>query len=121
MTRDDTPAARASALLEERLGLRGPDLERQLRKAGRRLPRRIRRDGETILMAERFAAHPKMARRIDQAALARAEARMTEHLEAIDPKEARKTRLINLAALVAAQVLLIGVAVVAVLAWRGLL
>ena len=121
MTTDDTPATRASALLEERLGLRGPDLERQLRKAGRRLPRRIRRDGETIVMAERFAAHPKMARRIDLDALARAEGRLTEHLEAIDPREARITRLINLGALIAAQILLIGIAVVAVLAWRGLL
>ena len=120
MTIEDTPAARLSALMEERLGLRGPDLERQLRKAGRRLPRHIRRDGETVVMAERLAAHPKLARQIDRAALARADDRMTRHLEAIDPKEARRTRLINMAALIAAQILVIAVALVAVLAWRGI-
>ena len=121
MTPEDTPAARASALLRDRLGLRGSDLGRQLRKAGRRLPRRIRRDGETIVEADRFAAHPKMSRRIDREAVARADDRLTRHLEAIDPREARRTRLINLAALIAAQILLIAIAVLAVLSWRGLL
>ena len=120
MISDDTPAARASALLEERLGLRGPDLERQLRKAGRRLPRRIRQDGETIATAQRFAAHPRMARRIDQGTVDRAHGRFTRHLEAIDRREVRRTRAINLAALVAAQVLIVAVLFVAVLAWRGL-
>ena len=120
MTPEDTPAARASALLRDRLGLRGSDLGRQLRKAGRRLPRRIRQDGETLAMARLYAGHPKMARRLDAATLARAEDRLTRHLSAINPREARRTRMINIAALLALQILLLGIGIVAFLVWRGI-
>jgi len=82
--------------LAERLRVRGPDLERQLRRAGRRLPRRQRRAAETLLGAQDWMSHPRLARLLDHRAVEAAFADMHRYLERIDPTEERTTAILRL-------------------------
>ncbi len=113
-------AEQISALLREKLGVRGRDLECRLRRAGRLLPRHVRRQADVIVQARAMQASPKLARLVDDAALARALRRCHEHLSAIDPWERRKTRIIAFLSVNAFNLLVTAGLVIAVLSWRGL-
>jgi hypothetical protein len=97
------------ALLADKLGATGDDFGRQVRRAGRRLPRRVRREAEFLVRAEEMARHPKFARLIDPRAVARAEGRLSRHLRRKDG-----------VALVALYVLVTFALVVTLLWWRGI-
>lgn len=104
----------------ERLGLRGPDLAGVVRKAGRQVPRRLRPAAAVLVEAERMAENPRLARLIDGARVERAARDLEEWLATQDPRERRRTRIINLAALGGFYILVTGALVVAVLVWRGI-
>ncbi|KPP92512.1 MAG: hypothetical protein HLUCCA08_16475 [Rhodobacteraceae bacterium HLUCCA08] len=108
-------------LLDERLRVRGRSLSRQLRRAGRMLPRRLRRDARALVEAQSLTGHPTLGLMLDRTRLGAAHRRLVEHLEAIDPVEARKTRVIRLAATIALNLLIVAGLLVAVLVWRGFL
>lgn len=107
-------------LMEERLHIRGRDLEAQFRKAGRLLPRAIRREAEFLTQANLLIQNPKLARMIDAARARRAHQAIVRHLKSIDPKAERRGRILNFAAFVAFILLIVGIATVSVLYWRGL-
>lgn len=106
-------------LLGEKYGVRGRDLAQSVRRTGRRLPKGIRAQAAILIEAERLATIPKLARRIDSAAVKRAERALKMHLEAIDAKDRRRGRMLALAATIAAQVLLISAVFITWLWWRG--
>lgn len=83
-------------LLRDRLGLRGTTFERQVHRAGRLLPRRQRRAAQTLLGAQDWMSHPRLARLLDRRTLDAAFADMHRHLDGIDPRERRKTALLRL-------------------------
>lgn len=112
--------ADVSALIEARIGPKGPDLGRQLRKVGRRLPAAMRREGAVLADAQSVLGHPRLYRRIDGAAVALAHARLVSHLESVDPLDRRRGVLLGLASVNAFNLLVIGAVIVAVLRWRGL-
>lgn len=114
-------AAALSLLLHQKLGVKGGGLEAKLARAGRRLPRRIRRQVQDIVEAEKREAHPKLARQIDAAALRRAFAAATKHLEAIDLAEQRRGLLLSVLGSVAIAVLAVFAGLTAFLVWRGYL
>ena len=58
-------AERIGKLIEKKLGIRGRDLAVQLRRAGRALPRWVRRDAGIVVEAQQFAGNPKMLKRLD--------------------------------------------------------
>ena len=111
--------AAVQALLSERLGLRGPTLERQVRRAGRLLPRRQRRAAQTLLGAQDWVRHPRLARLLDRRAVDAALADMHRYLARIDPHERRKTAFLRLAGGVVFNLLLFGGLLY--LAWTQLL
>lgn len=106
--------------LADKLGARGHDLSGQLRRAGRRLPRRLRREAQLLVRAEEMGRHPKFARLVDPRMVARAEGRLSRHLEGIDSAAIRRGRAKDRVALLALYVLATSVLVVALLWWRGL-
>ena len=108
------------ALLGERLGVAGPDLREQVRRAGRRLPRRARRDAELLVRAEAMARHPGFARLVDPREVARAERRLSRRLRTIDPRLRRRNRRLDLLAAAGFQVLATFALVMTLLAWRGI-
>ena len=110
-----------STLLKERLGVRGGDLETRLHRAGRLLPRHIRRDGQILVEAVRLQASPKLLRRVDDADVQRAFSASEAFLQSVDVKKRRNDRVIGFLAANAFNFFLIGAAVLAVISWRNLI
>lgn len=82
--------------LSEKLRVNGPTLERQIRRAGRRLPRRQRRAAAVILGARDWMGHARLARLVDQRTVNAAFSDLHTHLAGLDPVEARKTAILRL-------------------------
>ncbi|NCO87291.1 MAG: hypothetical protein GW886_11750 [Rhodobacterales bacterium] len=122
MNGDDINArlAEISGLLESQLHVRGRSLDVQLRRARRLLPSAVRREAQYLVQAAGLAQNPKLARMIDMAKVDSAQARVVAYLQGVDRQRRRRDRLLNLLALNAFYVLVVGIAVVAVLVWRGI-
>lgn len=104
----------------ERLGVRGRDMGAVLRRAGRRVPRRLRPAAAVLAEAERMAVNPRLARLVDAARVEAAAQDLGAWLAAQDPRERRKTAIIQTAALIGLYLLVTAGLVVAVVVWRGL-
>ncbi len=87
-------AEKIHTLLTERLRIKGRSLEAQIKKIGRRLPRKIKRDASFIAKAQGLSQNPKLARMVDPGAVKRAGDNVVAHLSEIDPKEALKDRVL---------------------------
>jgi len=111
--------SRIEALLAQKLAIRDVPLETGLRRAGRRLPRRMRAEGRVLVQAARLAGHPKLSRRIDQTRTLRAYERLSRHLTAIDPRDMRRGRILGVLGGLAFNLLLLGAALLALALWRG--
>lgn len=123
MWREDITAATGeiAALLAERLRIRSATLAGGIARAGRRLPRRIRREALFLAEAEAMAANPRLARLVDPVRFAAAQDAVAGHLAAINPRERLITRMIGVAATIAFNLLVLAVLLVSVLRWRGYL
>jgi len=110
-----------ATLMAERLGVSGAALKDKTRRAGRSLPRWVRRDLAFLDMQESLAMHPKLRGVADLRRAAAAARRVAAYLESIDPAECRKDRIYGILAVIAFNLLLIAALVVTVLAWRGVI
>lgn len=108
-------------LIGSRLGVRGRGLEEKVRRAGRLLPKRIRRDAAILVDAERVASHPRLARQIDAEVLHKAHRDCKRFLEQIDGSEQVVRMVLGLLTANAFNVLALFTLIVAVLVWRGFL
>ncbi|RLJ60462.1 hypothetical protein BCF46_0663 [Litoreibacter meonggei] len=115
----DQLVARISALLHEKLGMRGASLEARVRRAGRALPRRVRRAAKELVNAESMAQEPKMLLRLDPQQVSAAYDTCLMYLENIDERALKTKALFGFAASVIVQVILIAAVALAVLRWRG--
>ena len=93
-------ADRVAQLLEERLGLGGRDLSAKLKRAGRMLPKKVRDSGKVLAAAAHKAQNPKL-------------------LIAIDPVGRRRDLFAGMVGSVGLGVLVLAVALLGFLAWRG--
>ena len=119
---DDDISAKSEelcALLADKLSLKHGSLEERLRRAGRRLPARIRAQGQIVAEAEALAVHPKLARRIDRDSVARAFAEVRTHLVAIDAGYLRRGALLGMLGGLAFNMLLFAALALTFLRWRG--
>ena len=115
-------AARNTALtrlFRSQLGVKSRDLGHALGRAGRRLPRKFRKQGALILRTQRLAGNPKLARQINEVEVDQAYAALTSHLQSIDVADVRRGRFLSLAGIIAANFLLVVAAFVAWLWWTG--
>ncbi|MCF2905297.1 hypothetical protein L0666_09870 [Octadecabacter sp. CECT 8868] len=108
-------------LIEERLRVKGRTLEKALAKAGRLLPKWAQREGTYLVHAEQYLGHPKLRLMIDEAKVAKAHQTLVEHLKSIDPKERRKTRLLQLAGAVSFNLIIVLGAFIFYMWYRGYL
>ncbi|PID36554.1 MAG: hypothetical protein CR993_04160 [Rhodobacterales bacterium] len=106
-----------SDLMGEKLGVHGAGLAVRLVRAGRLLPKHLRRELAYAVAAERLAQHPKLARQIDWDRIARAEAEAHAYLDPINPWERRKNQIIDWASGVIVSLLLLAGLVYLVLRW----
>ena len=107
-------------LLETQLRVRGATLAKQVQRAGRQLPRKIRTEAAFLVQANMLVQNPKLARMISPDRTQKAAETITTYLRGIDPYDRRKGRILNIAGILAFNLLLVGGLVVVVLVWRGI-
>ena len=108
-------------LMAKHLGVKAKSFERACKRAGRRIPRPLRKPAARLTDALQMAQNPKLQRYLDARALDADYQALHAWLSEKDHAEERKTRRLNLLALVALQLLLIAGVLVAFLNWRGLI
>lgn len=111
-------ADRVAALMEERLGARGDGLTDKLRRAGRRLPRKVRAAADFLAEAAHMSQNPRMLLQVDHDKVAEAYDLCVRHLNRM-PNTRRRTMLAGMASSIAFSILVVLVLLGAVLYWRG--
>jgi hypothetical protein len=106
-------------LLESQLGVRGKSLDAKLRKAGRLLPRDIRRHGEKIVEAVSLQGSPKLARMVDEKSTVSAYDAIEKYLSSIDAWDRRKGNALGFLTTNAFNLLVVTALLIIVLRWRG--
>ena len=114
-------ADQIAALMEEKRGLGGKGLAAKVRRAGRSLPRWVRREVARLLEASELEAHPKLSRQADHARALRGAQNVQKWLEQQNPWDRRKAWAIGFAATNLFNLLFIAAVVIVVLVWRGFL
>ena len=114
-------AERITALMEQRLRLKGKDLREKLRKGGRLLPRRVRNAAEQLADASERSHNPKLLLQIDEAAVVTAYDICSKHLSKIDAGRRRTSSVLRTASSVVISLIVVVVLAIAVLHWRGYL
>jgi hypothetical protein len=107
------------ALMKQKLNVSGHNLHQSLRRAGRRLPRGVRKRGAALTRAEMLAHNPKTARQLNAEEVERDCEVVRNYLTALDVSEMRKSRLLSVAGAVVANLLLVAVLFAVWLWWRG--
>ena len=106
-------------LMGEKLRVKGASLRARVKKAGRLLPRSVRRAAGELIEAQDMAENPTLATRLDPDAVTKAHQTCLRYLKEIDPKAAKSRARYNFAALISAQFLLIVTLAITFMRWRG--
>lgn len=88
----------ADALAEHmsaQLRVKGDTLADVTARAGRRLPKHLRREAEKISAAEALTQHPRLERLVDEKALKRSERKLRKFLDRQDPKAVRRGEFLD--------------------------
>lgn len=110
-----------SDLIRERLGFAGDSLSAQVHKAGRTIPKHIRRDLMQVADAVDISGHPKLSRQVDDKKLARAAERASTWLLTYDRAGKRRGAALDLLAVIVFNLVLVAAVFVGILLWRNLL
>ena len=110
-----------NALMRRKLGVRAKSYPAALAKAGRRLPRRLRRRGQSLAAALPMAEHPKLRLLLDQRALDGSAAELRAYLEGIDAADRRRGVLLGVLGCIATNMLIFAGLLIAFLQWRGII
>ena len=81
---------RVKSALDGAFGVRAKTLDKALRKTGRRMPKRLHAQARLIVDAQGLGGNPKLMRRIDGAAIARAEEDVVNWLDTVDRADRRR-------------------------------
>lgn len=114
-------ADRVSALMEERLQVRGKTLEDKLQHGARMLPRRVRSEAKFVARAAALARDPGTVNQVDHARLAEAYNACVFHLRRIDNWGRIRRRMLVLAGAMLTGLVAGVVVLAALLVWRGYL
>ncbi|WP_300012870.1 hypothetical protein [uncultured Roseobacter sp.] len=108
-----------SSALERRLGVKGRSLAQQVKRAGRRLPRRIRAQAQLVAEADAVRGNPRLLRQMGDEQVAQAYSEVLEHLAGIDRADARRGRILSVLAAIAFNLILLFTALVVIGRLRG--
>jgi len=114
--------ARAEALrplFKEKLGVKGHDLRQAFGRAGRSLPRKLRADGAMLSRTERVVGNPHIARQLEALPVWDAFDRVSAFLRSVDVGYRRRGRLLDIAATVSFNLIVVITGFVLWLWWRG--
>ena len=110
---------RVQSALDGAFGVRAKTLDKALRKTGRRMPKRLHAQAQLIVDAQSLGGNPKLMRRIDGAAIARAEEDVVGWLDTVDRADRRRGFWIWAGAMVGFYLLATVAAVVTWMWWTG--
>lgn len=116
-----TRIAETVALLRAKLGVRDKTLEASIRKAKRRLPRRVYRQAMVLARSEAMASHPKMRLILDTPKLVRASDVVQDHLGSINLADRRWGWFLGLLVGLAFNLLALTALLLVFLWWRDLI
>ena len=105
--------------MSTQLRIRGDGLAEVAKRAGRKLPRRLRADADVLIQAGAMAEHPKLARMVDPRNLARAEKRLNRFLNKQNPAAERRGEILDFIARIAFVFVTVALSVFFFLLWRG--
>ncbi|WP_323042626.1 hypothetical protein [Gemmobacter sp.] len=114
-------ADRVAALMEQRLKIGGTGLSAKLKRGGRRLPRKVRREAEYLAGVSELALHPKVQMMLDDARIAQAYDTCVRYLSPLGARDRALDRVLGIAGSIAFAILVVGGGLIAVMVWRGLL
>ncbi|MFN3292693.1 MAG: hypothetical protein ACK4S2_14425 [Gemmobacter sp.] len=114
-------ADRVAALMEQRLNVGGKGLREKLKRGGRRLPRKIRREAEYLAEVAELALHPKVQLMLDDARIAAAYDACVKYLNPIGAAQRMKGALIGVGGSIAFALLAVSAGLIGVMVWRGLI
>lgn len=77
------------------LRVRGDTLAEITGNAGRKLPRHLRREAESLIQAEAMLRHPKLWRLVDDRQVRRAEKRLNKFLDKKNPAAERRGEILD--------------------------
>ncbi|WP_170560917.1 hypothetical protein [Ruegeria atlantica] len=111
--------AQTVELLRQKLGVKDQTLTASVRKAKRRLPRRIYKQAMMLAGAEQMASHPKLRLVLDTPKLVKASEEVQTHLSGINLADRRWGWFLSFLASLALGFLALAALAVIVLRWRG--
>jgi hypothetical protein len=114
-------ATRVGQLLETRLKIRGATLADKLRKAKRRLPRKIYAAAEYLAQASHLAQNPKMISQLNEGEIAQAYDLCVKYLTGTSLSSQRRGTVLMIITSIAVSVVFVMILAIAVLRWRGLI
>ena len=114
-------ADRVAMLMEQRLRVGGKGLREKLKRGGRRLPRKVRRQAEYLAEVSELALHPKVQMMIDEARVAAAYDACVKYLNPLGASDRMKAALVGVGGSVAFALLVVAGGLIAVMVWRGLI
>ncbi len=114
-------ADRIAALMEQRLGAKGHDLEAKLKSRGSSLPRKVRLAADGVAKAATMAQNPKLLLQVDHEALARNYDIALRHLNAMKARSRWMDTTLAVATSIAMSLVLAALLVIGLLRWRGLI
>ncbi|MBY6043013.1 hypothetical protein [Phaeobacter italicus] len=97
----------------------GGDLALALKRARRRLPRRIYRLGQELAAVQPLLEHPKLRMTVEESKLSRSADEVIKHLKSIDLADRRRGRVLDILASMAFALIVVAVLLIVVLRWRG--
>ncbi|MCV2873531.1 hypothetical protein OEZ71_14615 [Defluviimonas sp. WL0050] len=106
-----------AGLIEARLRIRGEGLAEKLRRGGRLLPRKVRREAEYLLHASEQDQIPKLRMQLDQARIANAYHACLTHLKPLGALERRRALFLDVLESAGFAVFAVLVATVLILIW----
>lgn len=114
-------ADRVAELMEQRLRVRGKGLAEKLRRGGRALPRKVRKEAAYLAECAELAQHPKVQLMLDHERVARAYDICLRHLNGIGAADRMVGALLGVAGSVAFGLLVVAGLFLAIAVWRGLI
>ena len=103
------------------LRVKGEGLAEVTSRAGRRLPKRLHREVETIVEAEELAGHPRLERLVSEKEIKKSERRLRRFLDRQNPRKVRRDEIMDGIAKIAFVIFAVALLVFYILIQRGYL
>ncbi|MCX7558889.1 hypothetical protein OS190_04865 [Sulfitobacter sp. F26204] len=111
--------AAVQELLTLKFGIKLQPLDKMLKRAGRRLPRRMQAKAKVLTGAQQSAGNPRLVRQMDGTVVDQAFVELSTYLKGIDVADRRRGRLLGLAGILVFNLLFVIGAFVLWMWWRG--